>query len=116
MPQLHCYIYVSSLFLHIKFYKKVKRSFEKINESEHPACDLCVSPVPLSNNGSTVDSDSPIPPVDPVAAQLTGGGTLEASAVKRKPLRLRGGEQVMASNFWSFSPEHCVGEIMALVC
>lgn len=93
---------------------------ENNNESEHPACDLCLSlVVTLSNNGSTVDSDSCIPPVDPVAAQLTGSGILEASAVKRKPLRLRGGEQVTHEKFWSFSAERCVEEnheIMVFVC
>lgn len=46
---------------------------------------------------STVERDSPIPPVDKVATEMTGGGTLEAAAeadAKRKAPRLRGGPEV----------------------
>ncbi|CAN0141244.1 unnamed protein product, partial [Ectocarpus sp. 8 AP-2014] len=45
----------------------------------------------------TVEGDSPIPPVDKVATEMTGCGTLEAAAeaaADRKPSRLRGGSEL----------------------
>ncbi|CAN0469867.1 unnamed protein product, partial [Ectocarpus sp. 12 AP-2014] len=45
----------------------------------------------------TVEGDSPIPPVDKAATEMTGCGTLEAAAeaaADRKPSRLRGGSEL----------------------
>lgn len=52
-------------------------------------------PRPLTR--STVERDSPIPPVDKVATEVTGCGILEAAAEAasdRKTPRLRGGSEV----------------------
>lgn len=44
-----------------------------------------------------MEKDSPIPPVDKVATELTGGGTLEAAAeaaAERKAAIVKGGSEV----------------------
>lgn len=41
-----------------------------------------------------MEKDGPIPPIDEVAAELTGSGTLQAEPSKRKPPRLRGSAEV----------------------